>query len=266
MARGKNAQKATNRRARLHQARVAALRAEIEAENETISEITEEVKAADRLYERLRNATEARASDTEPEVSALQAEADFLTRLLRQQYEAEKTVGHQWTRVLTQAVDRNGGGREGLEWFLHATGRQGFLTDEDRFSTSRATRLQKIRGERESLPDEATVDRARHNVAAGYLELLRPQYRRAWKAAGLPEDPNIDLDRADLTAEQRSVYENTMRAAKSLTESRATSLDVNSLRSWHPLPWLVSPTGAVHTADDSTTCDPAEPTDEPPPD
>jgi hypothetical protein len=248
MARGKSASKSANRRLRQLVAKAAALRAEIAAEHDTIDEIRTEVEATARLRADLRTATEARTRDTAAEATALRAEADLLNKLLLVHRDHEKAIRHQWERVTDQAVKQHGGGREGFEWFMGACGQGGFLVDDDRLSSSRATRLQKIRGDRKCLPTDATKDWAEHNEAAGYLTLLRPHYVRKWHRVGLTEDVEVDLARADLTPEQRDVYEATKRAVRGLLGCQPSSVDADSVRAWHPLPWVVSPTPSVQSA------------------
>ena len=233
VARGKNAAKSQNRRASQAKATLAALQAELEAEEALLAEVSAEADAVERARHDLFLEGAARDREASPELEALRAESASLATAVAAQKAHEQACHEAWQKLTERIVDQLGGGREGLEAFVRLIGQTGFLVDGPvtDLGTAETVRLQKIRGLRNRLHEET------FSVENSAAEALRGAVRRRLfsprEAAGIPEGV---IDRDTATPEQVSAYEKVEEAAEHLLAQRVSAQAADSLHTWHPLP------------------------------
>lgn len=233
MVRGKHGSGASHRRTLQAQARIAALEAELAAEEEALAQVRVEEAVVDALSERLAVEVERRERGTADELAALQAEGEVLLSALKAEKEARERVGPQWERLIGVAVAAGGGGVEGVERMAQILGDGGYMSNSTGLSVDRATRLQVVRGDRKALVDESLSDLISRPRALLTWDLLRPELWAAWEDAGLPQEA---FDLATLDPHQRAVFDRVENVADGLMTTLGHSLSVDAIHAWHPLP------------------------------
>lgn len=240
MARGKHRKSAAGRRSAAEQTQVAALRAELEAEQHALDELIAQDAEFAALLAGLADDVAARDRDAKPMLDLLEQESALLTRILREEAAALDEVQRLWDKVSDRIIEHYGGGRDGFEKFGRLLGMTGFLSDENFTDGARTLRLQYLRRERREMKDVREATSASTLDAFG--PLLRHQDLQPLRDAGL--DPADTLADIQPTPEQAAALDEVAAVAEQVIASKATSLDPRAIHAWHPLIWVGTDPGS----------------------
>jgi hypothetical protein len=232
MARGKHGHASSRRRASLAQARLEALRGELEGEQAALAEAELATRAVDGLREQARTESIERDRSVGAQVKRLENEADALNQAVKQARATSLQVQQAWEKASDAVIDALGGGRDGIERFMSIVGQGGYISDnpaERRLDHEAIIRLQYLRGARKRGPTEADGEK-RWGLAAHAGMFAR---QRRLRLASKDTCPTPDM-----TAEQVAALEELISVTGPLLKTHPTTLQADALYAWHPLPWV----------------------------
>lgn len=234
MARGDAARKAANRRAHQAEARIAQLWAEVENETAMLAEAERAAAEVDDLGRYLEQLNASRADDLAEDLDRLRTDRDFLQAAVRDLTVLNREIERARGTMVDKAANALGGGIEGLERYMALTRHEVHVSGNHATDTVAGQRIARARGERRTVVDERTGTFSWADALGG---LVRPEVTAKVNGV-LPLGKDGLLDETVLTPEQREVFDWSEKIAQGLLASRQSTLTLDAIHTWHPLPYL----------------------------
>lgn len=205
MPKGKHKAKAVARNASAAVIALMEVEDELAVEVAALAQAEHAAERAGQLRVTLAQVSAERDAHTQPAIERLRAEERALQDAIEHLAPAAQRVGVAWQGFAAHMINRFGGGREGLEFLLHALGATaGGLVNVDPHvakvgSRERIQQLQVARGQRRSIRELPQIDEQGRRAAAPLLRALHqdvllkaglhpstPQHRRRTSLDHLP--------------------------------------------------------------------------------
>lgn len=219
MARGKQRQASARRRAQADADALAAIRAELQAEQALLTAVRLEEAQLHERSELMAQLRSDLATSTAPEISYLHGQIDVIRSAVRAEQVHHERVNEHWGPMSDRLVDYFGGGLGAFESLIELLGgRRATITPDAIFqgmTPERVQQLQYVRGERRSLQKPAITELNHHPLDGLATPAIQKQ---------VDEQQGAE-DKAQLTI-------------AGVTDVPWTATTESALATWHPMPWL----------------------------